>query len=163
MALKTSANVFPSWQDLESCFVFVINLLHTHRVFEEMWDHVYIKCVLELLPVTFGRLQECLRSLCLQNSDSRFLNDELSWCHWHWDSWIFTKIYTCYSCKINNSLKQGNQNWIVFLKHTTQWSHLQFLLPILVWWCHWKLLKSKKLKVREKTLKRQIRYPLVGV
>lgn len=66
-------------------------------------------------------------------------------------------------CKINNSLKWGNWNWIVSLKRTMQWSHQRFLLPILVWWCHWKLLKSKKLKVREKIPKHQIPSPLVGV
>lgn len=66
-------------------------------------------------------------------------------------------------CKINNSFKWGNWNRIVSLKRTMQWSHQRFLLPILVWWCHWKLLKSKKLKVREKILKHQIPSPLVGI
>lgn len=66
-------------------------------------------------------------------------------------------------CKMNNPLKQGNHNWVVFLKHTMQWSPLRFLLPILAWWCHWKLLISKKLKVKEKILKQQIPFPLVGV
>lgn len=129
----------------------------------EMWDHVYIKHVLELLRVSFGHLQKLLRPLSFQSNDSSSLHDELTWCHKPWDSWIFTNIYACYSCKISNSLEQNNKNGIVFLKHTMQWSHLQFLLPILVWWCHWKLLKSKKLKVREKILKHQIPYPLVGV
>lgn len=59
----------------------------------------------------------------------------------------------------NKVIKVG----LSFLKRTMQWSHLRFLLPILVWWCHWKLLKSKKLKVREKIVKHQIPYLLVGV